>query len=261
MATRGALRSAALQLVAERGLHHVTVEDIAEAADVSVRTFFNHFATKEEAVVGLDVVRAEQFADELEARPVGESPLDAVHHVLVALAERIADGDDDWLLRMEVLRRIPELAPRLLASFAAYERALVEAVARRTGMNPDTDLYPLCTAMVGIASFRSAMVLWHQRGHTGSLTGLVDDAFSIAATGCASRPAMTDAGTPAPTGKASKTRAPSPATSAASTRSERPKTSSTQRQTGTQQQAGTRQQAGTQKQPANPTKGHPWPHP
>lgn len=261
MATRGALRSAALQLVAERGLHHVTVEDIAEAADVSVRTFFNHFATKEEAVVGLDVVRAEQFADDLEARPAGEPPLDAVHRVLVALAERISAGDDDWLLRMEVVRRIPELAPRLLASFAAYERALVEAVARRTGMDPDTDLFPLCTAMVGIASFRSAMVLWHQRGHTGSLTALVDEAFSIAANGCTIRSGRADAGTPPPTEMAGRTRTRNPATSAASRRSDHPKPSSPPKPYGTENKRASSEKRAGPKKPASLTKGNPWPHP
>ncbi|MDR0345295.1 MAG: TetR/AcrR family transcriptional regulator, partial [Nocardiopsaceae bacterium] len=53
-ATRRALHDAALQLALERGLEHLTVEEISATADVSARTFFNYFPGKEEAILGDD---------------------------------------------------------------------------------------------------------------------------------------------------------------------------------------------------------------
>src|ERR1700759_3655961 len=60
-APRRSLRRAALSLVAERGFAHVTIEDIAEAADVSPRTFFNYFPSKEAALFGGDPERAAEL--------------------------------------------------------------------------------------------------------------------------------------------------------------------------------------------------------
>src|SRR4051812_45271638 len=74
LATRAALVAAAMRLAAERGPDAVTVEDIALAADVSPRTFFNYFATKEEAFVADDLERAKSLLARLRAESV-DAPL------------------------------------------------------------------------------------------------------------------------------------------------------------------------------------------
>ena len=72
--------AAALRLVDERGLEHVTVEDISEAADVSPRTFFNYFATKDDAVFGSMLEGSERIRETVAAaaaaplRLVGAGP-------------------------------------------------------------------------------------------------------------------------------------------------------------------------------------------
>ena len=76
--TRDALASAALRLADELGPDRVTVDEIAAAAGVSPRTFFNYFASKEDAIVGSTESSTSRVVQELASRPVGEGPIDAL---------------------------------------------------------------------------------------------------------------------------------------------------------------------------------------
>src|SRR3954452_2536083 len=90
LATRLALHRAALELVAERGLEHVSVDDIAARADVSPRTFFNYFSSKDDAVLGLDPDAMQRQVTELRARPAEEPPVEALRAVARAQAAEMA---------------------------------------------------------------------------------------------------------------------------------------------------------------------------
>src|SRR5947209_4159392 len=113
--TRRALASAALRLAAERGPDHLTIEEVAEAADVSVRTFFNYFSSKEEAIVGADPEAQAILAERLLARPASEPPLTALRNMFV---ETFSGGDRRWaderVLRQQLVREHPSLLPRHL---------------------------------------------------------------------------------------------------------------------------------------------------
>src|SRR5246127_412323 len=82
LATRRSLRRHALDLVAKRGFANVTVEDIAEAADVSPRTFFNYFPSKEAVLFGGDPDRAAELRDGIVNAAPGRPALDALRVVL-----------------------------------------------------------------------------------------------------------------------------------------------------------------------------------
>jgi AcrR family transcriptional regulator len=189
LATRLALHQAALELVAERGLDRVSVDDIAGRADVSPRTFFNYFATKDEAVLGLDPTAAERQAADFLARPATESPLQAMRAVARAQAEEMAGETELWPLRLTVIDQHPALVGRLAASFGAAERALAAAVAERTGTRPDADVYPGLLAATAGAAMRTALHLWgHDGDFTASLPDLVDRAWDVLAAGLPAPP-------------------------------------------------------------------------
>jgi AcrR family transcriptional regulator len=178
LAARRTLQRAALELTAERGLEHVTVEDIAAAADMSPRTFFNYFASKEDALVATDQQGIEQLTGRLLARPAGEAPLEALRAVLVGRLREDAPDLDLLRLCMSVVEPNPVLLPRLVGSFAAAERALAVAVAHRTGTDVDRDAYPMLLAAVATAALRTALHLWRTGDFAAPLPDLVDDAFA-----------------------------------------------------------------------------------
>lgn len=180
--TRDALADAALRLVAERGLDNVTVEEISEAADVSSRTFFNYFSSKDEALVGDQAGTTARVLAALDAAPIEVPALDAVR---LALAEMVDEMQTDaalWLLRMEVIAQNPVLLPRLVASSAETEQAITGALATRTGVGPDHGYPALVTAVAG-AAFRVAMIRWAASAGSLPLADLVDEAFAGIAAG------------------------------------------------------------------------------
>src|SRR5215471_9968164 len=86
LATRQALEEAALRLFAAQGYEQTTVEEIAEAADVAVRTFFRYFSSKQDVLFGeVATDRVTRLGSELAARPASEPPLASV----VAVMERL----------------------------------------------------------------------------------------------------------------------------------------------------------------------------
>ena len=181
--TRTALAGATLRLAAERGWEHVTVEAIAGAADVSYRTFFNHFSSKEEALLQPGGPDQPRLSTRLRAQPADLSMAAAVRAVvreeLVALTAEPAE----LRTRMTVLTGTPALLPRLVEMLAADEREMAEAVAERTGQDVDADLAPALVAAVVSAALRVSLMRWHAQDGATPLTTLADDALDALAAG------------------------------------------------------------------------------
>jgi AcrR family transcriptional regulator len=177
-ATRQALHSAALRLVAERGLDEVTIEEIASAADVSPRTFFNYFGSKEDVIVNPDPDRVERLRAALEAHESDEPPLAVLEAVLLGQLAEVTDRREEWLLRLRLVREIPALTPRHLAAFDAMERVFVEEVARRLQRDPIADVEPSLIAGVAMAAMRSAIARWSAGDGHRSLPQLTREAFA-----------------------------------------------------------------------------------
>ncbi|MGR6320241.1 TetR family transcriptional regulator [Micromonospora soli] len=159
-ATRLALHEAALRLAAEEGPDRVTVEAIADAANVSRRTFSNYFSSKEEALFHGDTLRLRRLLDLLHDRPADEPPWTALRQAALHLA---TEGYDDsamtWLTRRRRLHGHPGLLAHQVAAYTAIERELAgELAARLTG--PDATLRSRILAATFLATLRVAVQHW-----------------------------------------------------------------------------------------------------
>jgi AcrR family transcriptional regulator len=155
--TRDALIEAALELFAARGYDHTAVHEITDAVDVSERTFFRYFASKEDLVLSFVREGTIAFAEALAARPAQEEPLAAARNALqVSLREQSA-GPQSLTSYLAIMRLI-DSTPTLLAAYLRYihdqDDKIIEVLARREGVDPVADRRPrVLAAVVGALVF------------------------------------------------------------------------------------------------------------
>jgi AcrR family transcriptional regulator len=160
LATRAAISDAALRLAVAHGFDNVLVEDIAAAANVSPRTFNNYFSSKQEAIVSRALDRARRAADVLRERPADEPLWEALTRAVLAPYEGTAMPDLDRLAGTRLLLETPALRAEFLRVFTDGQRELAAAVAERTGLDTERDLYPALVAGVASAAEGVAMERW-----------------------------------------------------------------------------------------------------
>jgi AcrR family transcriptional regulator len=159
-ATREALSEAALRLALENGAENVRVDDIAEAAGVSPRTYNNYFASREQAIVAAIVAeRALRAGAALRDRPADE-PLDVA--VIESVIEQYTTepaGD-----ALTLITSAPALRAEFVATVAGLESPLTSAIAARTGID---DVAANVLAAAVSAAARVAVERWVQPRPSG----------------------------------------------------------------------------------------------
>ncbi|GAA2570213.1 MULTISPECIES: TetR family transcriptional regulator [Streptomyces] len=171
--TRDLLLRSALELFTAHGYEETTVDDIAEAADVSQRTFFRYFASKEDAAFFVSRLAESHFVDTVRARPPEEAPLDALR---LALSEswNTIGGAVEQLIPLELhmrFYRVIESTPALLAAHLRRATELEEEIARvvadREGLDVDADPRPRVVVAVFGAVMRVTERIWSARDDAG----------------------------------------------------------------------------------------------
>ncbi|WPO72788.1 MULTISPECIES: TetR/AcrR family transcriptional regulator [unclassified Streptomyces] len=161
--TAARIWSVAVDLCSERGFDHVSVAEIAEAADVSKMTVFNYFGTKEGVLVGPMEEHAGDPARAVRERRPGESAVAAMRRQFLAqVAERDPSiglsGDPRTLKVRQLINETPTLAHRMVIFHMRSVQLLADALAEETG---DTLLARVAAAQ--LTGARNALIMENHR--------------------------------------------------------------------------------------------------
>jgi len=146
--TRETIERVALELFAERGYDQTTLAEIAEAADISPRTVFSYFPSKEDILFCTESGYIENVREALQQRPAGTNTVDALREFISSMPP----PDEQGLLRKRVVAASPDLQLKLRAHIGLLEGVLAESFAKDLGAGPD-DVRPGLIAASMTAAF------------------------------------------------------------------------------------------------------------
>lgn len=173
--TRKALADTATELFAEQGFDHTTVEEIAEACDVSPRTFFRYFSSKEDVLFAAGDERLRQLLDAIASRPSGEAPLRSMREAALSLVPEYTSDRAQLTTRKRITAETQSLRSRGLERQLGWEDAVTDVLGQRlTDAGPATIELRL-VAGVATATLRAALHTWLEAG--GDLAALINEAF------------------------------------------------------------------------------------
>jgi len=182
--TREALEQAALELFEKQGFDGTTVEEIVEACDVSPRTFFRYFPTKEALLLSDTDEKCQLLVTGLLERPAGESPLRSIRESLVENLATLEHDRPRMLLQSRIMAATPSLRTYKVERQQSWEEAIFQALLTREAAAPGPrhSTFELrLVASTAIAALRAAVETWLEDG--GDVIALVDDAFARIAAG------------------------------------------------------------------------------
>lgn len=175
---RSELIDAALKLFTRRGFEATSVDEIVARAEVSRRTFFRYFDSKEDVVLAFTDRVGDRIREELAARPHGEPPLTAVRRALTPLVELYGTEKDRVLTLFKLTAETAAIRARHLDRQDRWQRWLADEISKRLQLDAERDLQPQLVAAVALTTIDVAVRAWLAGGGTVSLSKVVDDAYA-----------------------------------------------------------------------------------
>lgn len=161
--TRQTLIDTALELFTERGFGGVTLDELCEEVEVSKRTFFRNFTSKEDVAMAPEQDAWRAFLEELETAEPGGLPLvELARDALLAALGRM--DDEGWARRVLLSRRLAERTPAMAAHGLQFCEATtqeaLEILHRRFGLGGGDDVRPRLAVDMLVAAHHCAMAGW-----------------------------------------------------------------------------------------------------
>lgn len=157
--TRDALIRVALELFTTQGYERTTVDEIVDAVEVSQRTFFRYFTSKEEVAFAVQHMVETLFVTALAQRPPAEGPFDALRHAVLSAWDHTGEAIVEvipvelYLRTFEMIESTPALLAVHLRRSAETEETIARIIAEREGLDVDEDPRP----RIAVAAFSGVM--------------------------------------------------------------------------------------------------------
>ena len=181
--SRRELELIALRLFTAQGFEETTIDQITAEAGVSRRAFFRYFGSKPDVLWGEFDTEVATIRALLDAVPAGLPVMAAVRQAVLAANHYRAADVPELRARMSLIGSAPALMASAALHYDAWERAISDFVARRTGQPPDS-LYPLAVGRATLAACRAGYDRWVMHADA-DLTVYLDAALGALAAGFA----------------------------------------------------------------------------
>lgn len=164
---REALIEAAYNLFEKKGFEETRVEDITDMVDVSSRTFFRYFSSKEDVVLDYQEVEHDEVITALKARPEGEPILTALRYAVVEVVHGCEMGSygldsNRFKVLKHLIRGHPLVCARNLERAQIRKQVLVDVLANKMQVSPESDSRPGLVAGVLEYAHSAAYEIWKE---------------------------------------------------------------------------------------------------
>ncbi|MFC4508095.1 MULTISPECIES: TetR/AcrR family transcriptional regulator [Streptomyces] len=182
---RAEIAAEAARLFLEQGVANTSVEDIAEAAGASRRTFWHYFSTKEEAVAPLLVRALSRATEAFEARPEEEPLLEALGRAMISIARDGIDSNVVGIIRLA--REEPGLRRAWLQATSDMETRMVDVIARRLGVDSHGLAIRVQAAMITSAiRIMAEEYAWHGDEYGDNVRSILEKTLHLVTEGFSS---------------------------------------------------------------------------
>ncbi|WP_236794137.1 TetR family transcriptional regulator [Amycolatopsis sp. GM8] len=186
--TREALIDAAQSLFCANGFEATTVDQIAEAVDVSPRTFFRYFTSKEDVALALADEQITAMLEQFAAQPADVPVLTGMRQAAVELVQAYeAEASSADQTRHQLMQQLISTSSTLAAARIERGIARLDEIARlvgaRMGVDPATDPRPQLVASIVLCAVQTTITAWRATGRDAPDSELIGQAFDLLAGG------------------------------------------------------------------------------
>ena len=170
---------AGLRLFVQQGFDATTVDQIADAAEISRRTLFRYFETKGDILMAAMRGMSDFLETSLRARPAQEAPLLSLLEIFIALSQQLATSGVDAYSLAYMIDRDPSLRQYSLQKHAEWEDRIADVLLERLPAESHLEVRARLLARIGVGSFRTALDQWLANEGRGQLKTHLVETFAL----------------------------------------------------------------------------------